>query len=116
MRLLACCPSQLAIAIAAASTPVPVPRSKVKLSVESAFIPEVDAWFPLTEGGLLVADADGGAGGLPGSPAPSFWMHLSQEYYLVAEKSPDILLNDFTVKCSDLGGFRERRRAASVPP
>lgn len=80
------------------------PRSKVKLSVEPAFLPEVDAWFLLNQAGAIACDtADEGAGiggDLQGSfaPAPSFWMHLSQEYFLVAEKANDILLNDFMVK------------------
>lgn len=91
------------------------PRSKVKLSVEASFLPEVGEWFLFNQQGSLMCDlddfhdvqeaqdevqVDGCGGGRRGSlgPRPAFFVHLSQEYFLVAEQANDILLNEFMVK------------------
>ena len=76
-------------------------RSQVKLTVETAYVPPSDTWFILNvDGGLIAGDDAGGCG----APAPSFWMHLSQEYFLAACRTHDTLLNQFGETCWGLSG------------
>lgn len=83
------------------------------MAVRGAIVPETMGWFLLTTtGGLVGLDSDdvddgqaqgevGGSVGVVGAdqaPAAAFFMHLSQEYFLVAELGWNLQLNTPTVQ------------------
>ena len=103
------------------------PRRSVKLSVELGHLPEVAGWFLLnSKGGLICGDEEGdggqeGIGGAPrGSaeledqddtpraPAQSFFVGLGHNYFIVASRTMDFILNEFTVDCSSPSFHRDR--------
>jgi hypothetical protein len=72
------------------------PRQR-KLSVETQPPTSVEAWFLFNSSGeLRVGDPDS-SDTPPNHPA--FWMHISQEYFLVTELSNNLLLNRFEMIC-----------------
>ena len=87
--------------------------------MEMGFLPETRGWFLLNRKGCIdggfgdagalrgsssaaAADAASSANAAPFAPAPAVFVHLSQEYFLIAERTCDILLNDFSVTCPSL--------------
>jgi len=75
------------------------PRQR-KLSVETQPPTSVEAWFLFNSSGeLRVGDPDS-SDTPPNHPA--FWMHISQEYFLVTELSNNLLLNRFEMICPAL--------------
>ena len=72
-------------------------RSSVNLSMETSFAPDIREWFLLSREGDLPGSAAAVA------PAPAVFCHVSQSYFLVAERTCDVLLNDFAVTCPNLG-------------
>ena len=84
----------------------PLGRGKYELTVEHLPPQRAQDWFCLSLTGTVLGDgASAGLGGDGASEeaskaiAPIFWMHLSQEYFLVCEQSYNPLLNEFTLKC-----------------
>ena len=75
-------------------------RSSVNLSMEISFLPDVMEWFLLDRFGNLPGSAEKVA------PAPAVFCHISQTYFLVAERSCDVLLDTFGVTCPNLGPRR----------
>jgi hypothetical protein len=76
--------------------------------MEVVFLPDTKAWFLLsTQGRVLGGDLQGSPEE-PSAVAPAIFCHMSQEYFLLAERTCDVLLNDFTVTCPSLSPPIER--------
>jgi hypothetical protein len=97
------------------------PRCSVQLSMEVGYLPTTAGWFLLNHKGGLICDheGDGGQEGIggalqgsvveaPRTPAPSFFVSCGCNHFIVACRTMDQILNEFTVGCSSPSFHRDR--------